>query len=781
MSLSAFDLIVLTCKSLLGNPLRSGLTTLGVFMGVAAVSATLQVGNISRAVIEKQLAEREAPQVNIYADELKLDDLEFLRQRLTGLKAISAAQWMYPSQTVFRDRLVEPFIYAVTLDHFLTSGKQKIAGRFFTPADFDNYRPVVVIDLFLAEKLFQGEDAIGQRIYAEGRPYIVVGVVPIEAGAIVQPKIQSTIVPIQLQKNQAAINRENIVQTTINKQSPQTVIQSPNPSSESPIPTPKTTLQTPVATASQQDPNITISKEVSEQEKEPAQINLQGKLPSSNIQTNLITEHKLYHHLPVGVNPQTESEVSKQAAQLFPTNTKQNRQESPASKRRLELRLPDVVVLALQNNRDIKNAYLERIAQRQDLEVAESKFKPTFTPAVGVSVDRAESGGIVRSTGNVGVSASVELRLPSGGDISFGWQASAPNSSSNLLNVSGVNSVGQNLQLRFNQPLLRGAGLNVNRASVEIARLAEKGNILALRTTLIDTVTSAILVYRQLLQAQEQLKIEELSLQSAKEFLEINQVLIEAGRVAPVDLVQNQTSIANQQVSLLSARNNLETFQLNLLKILDIDPKIDIVAVENLAAKPLNLDLDKLREIALQNRADYLQAQLRLDRTKFEQLIAENNKRWNLDFVASYGNEIDSTNQVSAGLAFTRTFGDRTLEQAVVRSRVNLQQAENNLREFRETLNLELIDEVKNVNLSFEQVKLAQQARELAEKKLNIEKEKLRLGRSQIFQVLSFQDDLVAAKNTELNAIIDYLNALTRLDKTVGTTLETWQVTIETK
>ncbi len=750
-------------------------------MGVAAVSATLQVGNISRAVIEKQLAEREAPQVNIYADELKLDDLEFLRQRLTGLKAISAAQWMYPSQTVFRDRLVEPFIYAVTLDHFLTSGKQKIAGRFFTPADFDNYRPVVVIDLFLAEKLFQGEDAIGQRIYAEGRPYIVVGVVPIEAGAIVQPKIQSTIVPIQLQKNQAAINRENIVQTTINKQSPQTVIQSPNPSSESPIPTPKTTLQTPVATASQQDPNITISKEVSEQEKEPAQINLQGKLPSSNIQTNLITEHKLYHHLPVGVNPQTESEVSKQAAQLFPTNTKQNRQESPASKRRLELRLPDVVVLALQNNRDIKNAYLERIAQRQDLEVAESKFKPTFTPAVGVSVDRAESGGIVRSTGNVGVSASVELRLPSGGDISFGWQASAPNSSSNLLNVSGVNSVGQNLQLRFNQPLLRGAGLNVNRASVEIARLAEKGNILALRTTLIDTVTSAILVYRQLLQAQEQLKIEELSLQSAKEFLEINQVLIEAGRVAPVDLVQNQTSIANQQVSLLSARNNLETFQLNLLKILDIDPKIDIVAVENLAAKPLNLDLDKLREIALQNRADYLQAQLRLDRTKFEQLIAENNKRWNLDFVASYGNEIDSTNQVSAGLAFTRTFGDRTLEQAVVRSRVNLQQAENNLREFRETLNLELIDEVKNVNLSFEQVKLAQQARELAEKKLNIEKEKLRLGRSQIFQVLSFQDDLVAAKNTELNAIIDYLNALTRLDKTVGTTLETWQVTIETK
>ena len=38
---------------------------------------------------------------------------------------------------------------------------------------------------------------------------------------------------------------------------------------------------------------------------------------------------------------------------------------------------------------------------------------------------------------------------------------------------------------------------------------------------------------------------------------------------------------------------------------------------------------------------------------------------------------------------------------------------------------------------------------------------------------------LVDAKNAELNVTIDYLNALTRLDRTLGTTLDTWQVKVE--
>ncbi|MEG4171676.1 MULTISPECIES: ABC transporter permease [unclassified Microcoleus] len=182
MSLYPIDLLRLTCISLSGNLLRSVLTTVGVFMGVAAVSATLQVGNISRAVIAEQLAKREAPQVQIsmWGDtSLKLEDMEFLRHRLKGIQAISAAHWfsLNDNKVIFQAEEAEPSSQAVSQDYLLTSGRLLMAGRFFSPSDFADYRPVVVIDEVLELLLFKGgTNPVGQRIYVDRRPYIVIGV-----------------------------------------------------------------------------------------------------------------------------------------------------------------------------------------------------------------------------------------------------------------------------------------------------------------------------------------------------------------------------------------------------------------------------------------------------------------------------------------------------------------------------------------------------------------------------------------------------------------------------
>jgi putative ABC transport system permease protein len=190
MSLSLFDLFHITCNSLMGNPLRSTLTTVGVFMGVAAVSATLQVSNISRAVISEQLAKRDAPQVVLFPDwdpvsrqpaQLRMEDLEFLQGRLSGLQAISAVNGGGQAQTVFQSQQANPTISAVSQGFLLTSGRRLLAGRFFTTADFENFRPVVVIDKFLADRLFKKAYPIGERIYFDSRPYVVVGVIPTKA------------------------------------------------------------------------------------------------------------------------------------------------------------------------------------------------------------------------------------------------------------------------------------------------------------------------------------------------------------------------------------------------------------------------------------------------------------------------------------------------------------------------------------------------------------------------------------------------------------------------
>jgi outer membrane protein TolC len=68
---------------------------------------------------------------------------------------------------------------------------------------------------------------------------------------------------------------------------------------------------------------------------------------------------------------------------------------------------------------------------------------------------------------------------------------------------------------------------------------------------------------------------------------------------------------------------------------------------------------------------------------------------------------------------------------------------------------------------------------ELAEKKLNIEQEKLGAGRTTNFQFVSFQRDLQTAQLNELSAMTAYLNSLTSLDDTLGTTLATWKIDVK--
>ncbi|NEQ17982.1 MAG: TolC family protein, partial [Moorea sp. SIO3E2] len=128
-----------------------------------------------------------------------------------------------------------------------------------------------------------------------------------------------------------------------------------------------------------------------------------------------------------------------------------------------------------------------------------------------------------------------------------------------------------------------------------------------------------------------------------------------------------------------------------------------------------------------------------------------------------------------------RELGNLSLEQAVERSNIQLQQANNNLQEARETLEIEINNRIRDVKFHLRQIQVARQARELSEQQLQNEREKLRLGvrGTRLIDVLDFENDLVQAKNRELNARIDYLRALTRLEQTVGITLDRWNIKIE--
>jgi putative ABC transport system permease protein len=165
-------------------------------MGVAAVSATLQVRNVSRAVITQQLEQQGTPRITLFARrnhttrqraQLTIEDMDYLKQRLAKIQAISGWNWVGQPETVFQDYTANPEVYAVAPNFLPTSGKELIAGRDFTEADYDQYRPVVIIDQFLSNELFQGQDPLGESIYVDFRPYVVVGLLPLDQ-ATTQPE-----------------------------------------------------------------------------------------------------------------------------------------------------------------------------------------------------------------------------------------------------------------------------------------------------------------------------------------------------------------------------------------------------------------------------------------------------------------------------------------------------------------------------------------------------------------------------------------------------------------
>ena len=469
------------------------------------------------------------------------------------------------------------------------------------------------------------------------------------------------------------------------------------------------------------------------------------------------------------------SSIAEQPQQLIsPSREQQQRQQ-------LKLKLKDAVVLALQNSRTLKNAYLQRIIDRENLAQEEDKFVPELIPQVRVSFRRDEVG-ISSNTEELELGTTVSVTIPTGAEINM--DLTGAGQIQNFSN-SSEESLRQNFSVSFNQPLLRRFGSNINKASIKIARLEEQQNLLQLKSTLIDTITNAVIDYRALVQAQKALKIQQQALASAKRQLEITEAFIDAGRQARVDLIPNQTAVANRRVDLLAAQNRLQEAQLQLLQTLDLKQNLELIALEiPQVVKPALPSATEILQLAFTNNPNYLNTSLDIKIAQLNLSLAEDNKRWDLDLNVSYDNNLNSisedSSEFSSSLNLNREFfGDLRLERDVIRSQILLQQNRNTLAESQATLEIEVQNSIREVNFRLTEVEQAKQATQLSQQQLENEREKLRLGRGSIIDVIRFEEDLVNAANRELNAVIAYLNALTRLEQTTGTTLETWNVRVE--
>ncbi|MEA5464762.1 ABC transporter permease [Leptothoe sp. PORK10 BA2] len=184
MGLPLPDLLLMTWRSLTNQWLRSGLTAFGVFMGVGAVSATLNIQAITREQIELKLAARDQPFVipHIWAregpePEINAATQKSLQDSIAEIRTISSISQVFNVSNVqYEAQEVEVNARSVSLNYLDTTGRNVLQGRFFDQADAEQYRPVVLVDEQLADNLFQGESPLNKAIYASGNRFVVIGV-----------------------------------------------------------------------------------------------------------------------------------------------------------------------------------------------------------------------------------------------------------------------------------------------------------------------------------------------------------------------------------------------------------------------------------------------------------------------------------------------------------------------------------------------------------------------------------------------------------------------------
>ena len=429
----------------------------------------------------------------------------------------------------------------------------------------------------------------------------------------------------------------------------------------------------------------------------------------------------------------------------------------------MELTLDDSIRLALRNNRSLLDARLDRTLDEFALDVAGDRYRPKAS--ISSSVNAARD----RDT-ETNLSTAASIRVPTGGEFTLGWRKP----------LAGGGDDSGNYSLRFSQPLLKGFGIDVDTAPLRVARIREKINILNFRDAVAGVIDSTIRNWRNLIRHNRQLEIAEASLERARNQLKVNRALIEAGQMAEREVLQSEAEIANRELSLVEARNALIEANFQLIDTLDIDSASSIRPLETPRARRAAPGVAEGIEVALSNAPDYLEALLNADIARIALKAAEDDRLWDLslDTEASRDNSGGPTDY-NAQLRLGVPLWDRSPRQAWMEARASVRKAERGLVERRQKIAIDVRQAVYNVEVGLRRIELARQALALTQQKLDIEQSKLRQGLSSAFQLSQFEEDLVAAQNAEVDAVVSYENALTSLDRTLGTTLETWDVRVE--
>jgi putative ABC transport system permease protein len=208
--MNPFDLFSGAMRTLSANKLRSGLTMLGVIIGVAAVISMVSIVEGGRQKIvdaierlgtnllfvhPKKLTEEEQRQFSGRSKGLEYPDVLAIRDQVPGLDGVAP---MVNIDTVIKagDREFDGSVTGTLPVYEDVRNFHDERGRFILPQDVEGWRRVAVLGQAVAEKLFEGADPLQRDIKIGSERFTVVGLMEEKGSLHGQNYDENVFIPI---------------------------------------------------------------------------------------------------------------------------------------------------------------------------------------------------------------------------------------------------------------------------------------------------------------------------------------------------------------------------------------------------------------------------------------------------------------------------------------------------------------------------------------------------------------------------------------------------------
>src|SRR3990167_3901067 len=467
------------------------------------------------------------------------------------------------------------------------------------------------------------------------------------------------------------------------------------------------------------------------------------------------------------MDPQSSMSRSYLPVQDFRVSQLPNPQAMPAKAKRLSLQ--EAIALSLRNNPNVIIAELTRITDKFGLETSiHDTYNVQWQPLT-------LSGTLINGATPVWAAGT-----QAGVTAVSGTQVTIQHTD-NLLGGMGVNTI------NLTQPLLQNYGAEYNRIIYQNAFDTEANAKLSFKSSVITAVVGVITAYRTLIQDYNNIEVSKQSYESQKAGVLQTELQVRVGKIAPSELIQQQENLETVHLQLVQQEQQLNNDYQAFLTALGFAPTAKFIIDRSLKVEEKKLpSLDECIKVGLKNNIAYQQALIQLRITKRALITAENARKWTLNVTSTVqmGSQrsaagqplIDKGTNPNLGISLSVPFDNVDLKSAVVSAKIAIENAELTLAQTKASLISQILNQWETVSNQYVQVIISERAVAMQKKALENAQIQLKYGKVSMFEVNGLVNDLLTGETGLISEQVGYLNSITTLYQTLGTTLEKWHI-----